>query len=317
MGRLFGGATNSTTNKNPIADQTFNMAKPVLQYALNSGLTMGQNMMANPVYTGSRVAGMSGLENRALGMGNQQATDLFNAQNTVGAQALNNLGATAGFGNAFANLNAQAQNPYAAFGMGNALANSQMADDLVAASTRDIGRELYEQAMPNANRQYAATGNMNSSRAGIQDALLQRGAQDRAADMSAQIRQNMFNQGVGQYNTGFNNQLAAAQGLQNAYASGLDALGSGAGLGTQAINTLNSLGQGERGIAQAELDAQRAQFNEARDIPMNLLGQLVNLSTGAQGFGGSTSTTQSANPSAMQTGGNILGLAGKAMSLFS
>jgi hypothetical protein len=42
----------------------------------------------------------------------------------------------------------------------------------------------------------------------------------------------------------------------------------------------------------------------------------MNLTTGAQGFSGTTHGTKTANPSAMQTGGNILGLLGSGMSLF-
>lgn len=316
MGNLFGGGSTTSTSSNPIADKTYAIAEPALKYGVDTGMKTVQNNLQNPVFTGPRVAGMSGLENRAMGMGNMQATDMFNLQQQAGAYGLGQLGQTQGYGGMFGQAGQMANNPFGAMMMGDMFAQSPYAQNMINASTRDIGRQLYEQAMPGANRQYAGSGNLNSSRAGINDALLQRGAQDRAADVSAQVRQNMFNQGMQQYGTGFDQQLAAAKGMMDAYQGSLTGMNTASNFGTQAINNLNDLGSRERAISQAGLDAQRAMFNEGRDIPLNQLGQLMNLTTGAQGFSGTTHGTETANPSALQTGGNILGLLGSGMSLF-
>ena len=85
---------------------------------------------------------------------------------------------------------------------------------------RDSTRQLTEQTLPGINRAASATGNTNSSRAGIADALATRGYQDRAADVSADITNTLMNQSLAQQQRDFANAMSANQGLANAFGTG-------------------------------------------------------------------------------------------------
>jgi len=309
MGSLFKGPKTTTTRNDPNADAAFNMAQPILDYASNMGLNFGKDAMDAGVYSGPTFAGFTDYQNAAqTGAGNYADTASSNA-NAVNAASLNNLANTGDFGQGFANMFAMTQNPFGAFDMGNQLANSDMANNMINASTRDIGRNLYENALPNANRGYAATGNMNSNRAGMQDAMLMRGAEDRAADVSADIRNSMFNQGVNQYNTNFGQGMNALGGMSNAFNNSIANLGTGMNMDSQGINMLNKFGTLGQMNDQGQMDADQKAFYDQFNVPMNQLQQLMQLASGNQGFGGSTSGTSQENPSMMQNIGNIIGIA--------
>ena len=309
MGSLFKGPKTTTTRNDPKADAAFKMAQPLLDYASNQGLNFGQNAIDAGVYSGPTFANFTDYQNAAqTGAGNYADTASSNA-NAVNAASLNNLANTGDFGKGFANMFSMTQNPFGAFNMGNQLANSDMANNMINASTRDIGRNLYENALPSANRGYAATGNMNSNRAGMQDAMLMRGAEDRAADVSADIRNSMFNQGVNQYNTNFGQGMSALGGMSNAFNNSIANLGTGMNMDSQGINMLNKFGTLGQMNNQGQMDADQKAFYDQFNVPMNQLQQMMSLASGNQGYGGSTSGTSQENPSTMQNIGNIIGIA--------
>ena len=64
----------------------------------------------------------------------------------------------------------------------NALLNSSLINSQVDAYGRDIGRVLGEQTIPGIRSADVATGNLGSSRGGVQEAIARRGAEDRIAD---------------------------------------------------------------------------------------------------------------------------------------
>ena len=90
------------------------------------------------------------------------------------------------------------------------------------AALRDSTRQLTEQTLPGINRAASATGNTNSSRAGIADALATRAYQDRAADVSADITNTLMNQSLAQQQRDFANAMSANQGLANAFGTGMN-----------------------------------------------------------------------------------------------
>lgn len=226
--------------------------------------------MNNPVYQGETYAPMNPMMMNAFtGMGNFGGTAA-----TAGA---NEFGATGGYGQGYAALNNALTNPNAAFDMGNSLANSTMADNLVNASTRDISRDLYENALPGADRRAVGSGNVNSVRAGIESGILKRGAADRAADVGAGIRNSLFNQGVGQYNTNIGQQFAGLNSLMNANNNAYNMASGGLGMMGQGGQSMWDYNQGANEDAQAQY---YARFNN----PMTLASQYKDLLTPFTGF---------------------------------
>jgi hypothetical protein len=71
-------------------------------------------------------------------------------------------------------------------------ANDPTLDAAIAANQRGIYRDLNEQALPGIDIEAAGSGNLDSSRTGIAAGIAMRGANDKAADIDAQMRnQNM------------------------------------------------------------------------------------------------------------------------------
>jgi len=112
----------------------------------------------------------------------------------------------------------------------------------IDAASRDVVRNLGENQLTGNAAMAAGTGNSGSSRRAVMDAIAQRGAADRVADIGATLRGNAYNTGLG---------IAAQQGLANQQAmvstNALNAnlMGQGAQLGY-------NLGQaGQQGMNQA------------------------------------------------------------------
>ena len=309
MGGLFKGPKTNTSTSNPNADAAFNMARPILDYASNQGLQFGQNAIDAGVYQGPTFAGFTDYQNQAQTGAGNYANNAANNASAVNQYSMQNLANTGDFGKGFTDMFKMTQNTFGAFNMGNQLANSDMANNMINASTRDIGRNLYENALPSANRGYAQTGNMNSNRAGMQDALLMRGAEDRAADVSSQIRNSLFNQGVNQYNTNFNQGMNSLGAMSNAFNNSIANLGTGMNMDSQGINMLNKFGTLGQMQNQGQMDADQKAFYDQFNVPMSQLQQMMQLASGNQGYGGSTSGTSQQNPSMMQNIGNIIGIA--------
>ena len=143
----------------------------------------------------------------------------------------------------------------------------------------------------------------------MQDAMLMRGAEDRAADVSADVRNSMFNQGVNQYNTNFGQGMSALGGMSNAFNNSIANLGTGMNMDSQGINMLNKFGTLGQMNNQGQMDADQKAFYDQFNVPMNQLQQMMQLASGNQGYGGSTSGTSQENPSTMQNIGNIIGIA--------
>jgi hypothetical protein len=94
----------------------------------------------------------------------------------------------------------------------------------IDAASRDVTRNLYENDLTGNAGLAAGTGNSGSSRRAVMDAIAMRGAGDRVADISSNLRGQAYNTGLG---------IAAQQGLANQSAQ----------LGTNTVNA-NLMGQG-------------------------------------------------------------------------
>lgn len=74
--------------------------------------------------------------------------------------------------------------------------NSDVVQGTVDNALRDVSRNLNEETLPGLNARAVSGGNLNSARAGAAEAVARRGAEDRAADVAAGIRQDAYNTGL-------------------------------------------------------------------------------------------------------------------------
>ena len=242
----------------------FNLSRPFLSYGYNQNKDAFGNAMDMGAYTGDRYAGFNPMQDAAYtgmyGFGQNQA-DM--------GQGLMNTGA--GFGQNYQDLYNQASQDM----LGNAMqyaADNQ--DPLLQAAMRDPYRNLTENTLTGINQGASATGNANSSRAGVAEAVANRGFNDRMADTATNIQQNLINQSMDAQQNQFRNMMGANQGLYNTLSAGQNMAGAGFG-------DMASAGGAFQTDSQNRLNADQAAFEDQRDFGMNAVGQYMGNLQGA------------------------------------
>lgn len=278
---------------------------------------------SNNAYTGDRVAQFTPDQlatfNRMLGYANNSTapgaatnagTALTGAGVNAATGALSQLGAFTPQGGTASNIDAA-----------NAYADAAASPAAVDAAMRDARRQVYEQALPGIDASSAATGNNMSSRSDMSKAIIERGLAEKAADVSATMRQNAFNNGLNlaQNSSQFNN-TAILDALKSAGSLGTGAVGTGVGATGAGIdqqgnlfNLANQAGAGQQAAGQASLDNSIGKSDSAWDNLMKYYGIV-----GGNNWGGTTQgygTTQS-TPSAWQVIGGLLSAGGNAAKMF-
>lgn len=296
LGGLMGSKNKTTTSTSSSAP--WEPQQQYLKYGFGEGQDAYNAAKALGTYQGDRVADMNPYQtagynlagNTGLGMG----YDFGSNQATTGN---NMLGSAANYGNNAANLFSQYQNgdPTAyALNTANQFASSPYLNGQIDAASRDVARNLNEQQLPAALRSQVAGGNINSTRAGVQDAILQRGAQDRVADISAGLRGNAFNQGLtsglNQYNTNLSNLLSTNNQLYNAGNLGSSLLNNGLSNIYTGANNATAAGAGFQNQNQNEINGQMSAFNDQRNNQLDLLKQYMGIVGG--NYGGTSTGTQ-------------------------
>ena len=176
---------------------------------------------------------------------------------------------------------------------------------LTDAALRDSTRMLTQNTLPGINRAASASGNANSSRAGVADAIAMRDYNDRAADTAAGIRSNLVNQSLAQQQRDFANAMAANQGLAGAF-------GTGVNTGNTGLSNMINAGAGFQKDAQQQLNTDRAAFEDQRDFDMNaytryMSGILGRAPMSPGGYQANTVDPTSATISGMVTGAGVGG----------
>lgn len=313
------GSSSSQSSGDPIKQQAFAIGSPLFQSTVTSGMNLLNRINANPAYTGQRVAGLNPFQVSSannLGALSQDAANVPYATLNTG---LNNLTAGGNFG-------ANAQNIFDQYNgidptqsildNANLYAANPYVDGLIDASSRDVVRNLTESTLPTLNRQFAGTGNTNSTRAGVESAIAQRGAADRLADLSSQIRSQFFGKGLdmaqNQFNQNLRNSLDANNQLFNAGSLGNNTINSGLNQGRSVFDFGQLAGNMFQTQNQNELNANKAQFDEERNNVLNALQILSGVSSAGQGWsGGPTSTSgteqKTSTPSIASIAGSIIG----------
>lgn len=187
-------------------------------------------------------------------------------------------------------------------GLANQVADNPFLQSQVDSVARDVNQNASTQIAQN-NMNAGMMGTTGSSGAAIQNALVQRGANDTISDASTALRSNAYNQGV---NAGF-------QGAGNRMTSlGLQSQNNLAGLQTmynqanqQFANVMNA-GKAEYGIGQDSIAAELDKWRYNTEAPWDNLNRYRGM---VQGNYGRSSTARTPNPSVAQgaLGGALAG----------
>lgn len=263
----------------PFLTDSFGRAKDAVTTALGQG-----------TYEGPRVAGLNPYQTGAADwVANFAAT-----RGAPGATALADTGmGFLGYGSEFgrnatdilgrASVDPQQQILSAA----GAYAANPYVDGVIDAANRDTVRGLTEGTLPALARAASGSGNTNSTRAGVESAILQRGAADRMADTAAGIRSQFFGKGLdmaqGQFNQNLDNQLRSNAQLLQAFQQGGNSIIQGQQVGGNAFDQSMAAGGLYSGFDQANINANQQSFAERRDIPLDLIGRYQSIIGGNYG----------------------------------
>ena len=260
-GAVIGGLASRSAAKKSAAAQdrateasleSFRFSKPYIQDSYNIGKRARNDMLSAGAYGGPTLAGPNVYENVGNRMvaryGMSMMPRNFGMANT-GAQFANNYDALMG----------QTQQDRMGAAQQYAMDNSA---PLVNAALRDDFRNLNENTLTGINMGASASGNMNSSRAGIADAIANRDYLDRRADVTANIQDQLMQRNLDQQNAQFAQSMDVNQGLASAYEAGMKGIGASA-------DYMTGAGANLRGFQQAAMDDRRRRFEDQRDFGLN------------------------------------------------
>lgn len=232
----------------------FNLAKPYISDMYKGG-TQGLNYALDQgYYTGPTYAGLNQTQQDGIqGMVN---TGQMGADDAAGFM---NIGR--GFAQNYGDLYNQASQ--------NMLTNAQQyaannAEPLIAQAMRDDYRNLMERTLPQTGMSASQTGNTNSSRRGVAEAIAERGFQDRMADTTANIQDRLMNRSLTEQQNRLSNMTTANQNLGALYAQGMQNAGA---------NQMVKAGEMLRADEQGRMNDDRARFEGDRDFQMDLYRQ--------------------------------------------
>jgi hypothetical protein len=274
-GAIIGGSASRSAAKTGAAAQdrateasleAFNFSKPYIKKSYDASQGFNQDVLNTGAYTGQTLANTPW----QLVQGNQKMAGMGKKLMPMGFGMANTGSA---FANNYGDLFAQSQADRMGTAQQYALDNSQ---PLINAAMRDDYRNLTEQTLPGINMGASGSGNMNSSRAGIADAVANRAFDDRKADVSANIQNQLMNQSLGQQNAQFNQAMAANDGLSDAFKQGINAAGTGGDWMTGAGANLMSLDQQQLNDLKARFEAERDfNFNQQQKFQQGTLNNAV------------------------------------------
>jgi len=245
---------------------SFNQYKPYVDANLEGSQSALDGVLRTGVYQGQTLAAPNQFQTGTANTMGGYGTNMMNSGNAM-------MGNTAGFGN----------NANALYGQYQGMANAAQQQDrlgnainyanantgsLLDTAMRDDRRNLQENTLTGIDMAASGSGNMNSSRAGIAEAVANRGYDDRRADMASTIQNNLIDRSLDTQNQAFADQqnalsgaMNANTGISNAYTMGMNTMGEGANFGMNAGNAL-------QGYNQAQLDDMRQQFEAQRDFSL-------------------------------------------------
>ena len=256
----------------------FNQYKPYVDANLSGASGALDGVLATGAYTGPTYAGPNQFQTGT-------ATNMGNIGGNLQNSGYGMMGNTSGFGsnanslfNQYQGMANSAQGDRLATAMDYASAN---ANPLVDAAMRDDRRNLQENTLTGIDLAASGSGNMNSSRAGVAEAVANRAFDDRRADVALDVQDRLIDRSLNQQARQFDDQGNALQGagmanegIQNAYTQGLNTLGQGANFGMNAGNSLQGYDQASLMDAQAAFERQRDfEMQQRQGYQSGILGQ--------------------------------------------
>ena len=229
-------------------------AKPYTTDLYRRGQEALDAQLGTGYYQGQTLADFNPMQEEAIRM-------MRGAGTVAGTDAREFMDAGRGFAANYGDIYNRASQDMLGNALNYASANTQ---PLLASAMRDPYRQLTEQALPGIGRSAMATGNTNSSRAGVAEAIAQRAFDDRSADTATNIQNSLIDRAMKAQQAQLSNMTAANKNLGGLYNMGFSQAGD-------AANMLGRAGGMLQGREQALLDDERARFEGNRDFDMNTL----------------------------------------------
>lgn len=263
IGGILGGIGGKQDRANMnYANEQSNMgyldARPYLKKMYERGQNALDNAINTGYYQGDTYANMNPLTGQGY-------TNMGNLGQMGYNNAVDFMNTGKGFGQNYADLYNQASQ--------NTLANAQAyATDpanyqgLVDSALRDSRRNLEENTLRGIDIAASGSGNANSSRAGVADAIAARGFADREADTRAAIQNRLQNDYMRAENDRFANMTTANNNLGTLYNTGFNQGNLG---NTMMVNA----GKGFQQDEQNRMNDDRARFEGNRDFELDMLSR--------------------------------------------
>lgn len=191
------------------------------------------------------------------------------------------------------------------------LINNELLQGQIDAAVRGDVRNFNENIMPGIASQANQSGNLNSSRTAIKEAIAQRSLDDRKADVAANMRGQAYNNALGMSQSTLNNNTTN-------FMNGLNGVNGQAG---NLLNFSNNLLQSQQNALNPTMELakiqellqgnKQADLIGNRDFGMQQIQQYLNGLLPIAGLGGTTTGTQKTPGSSMfdkvVSGGSMVG----------
>jgi hypothetical protein len=194
-------------------------------------------------------------------------------------------------------------------------ANNPFMQSMIDAASSDAKRTFSEQTMRGIDQNAAATGNMNSTRAGVSAGIAQRGLADEVGNLSANMRGNAWNTGLqmSQADQGslLQGLLGKANVSQGQVSTGLGALSQGTDMQKGLLDQDTLATSMLQGFDQSKIDNNMEKYDYANNKAWNNLGNYWSI-VGDKSWGGTTSGVSKTkdDPSTMSTIGSGMAILG-------
>lgn len=266
-------------------------ARPYITDAYKRGQDALNDRLNTGFYGGDLYAGMNPMTRTA-------ANNLYNFGTSAFGRGTDFMNVAANFGNNYADLyNAADGNTVnAAYDFA---ANN--ANPLVDRAMRDAGRTLSEDTLTKIGMGASRTGNTNSSRTGVANAIAGRGYLDREADVRANIENTLANQYMTNQNNRFANMMSANNALANTFQTGFNT-------GKGGIGAMSGAGEAFQTDEQNRINADRERFEGNRDFASGAIGDFMSGILGRAPMSPPGQTPNYFNPTAGALSGAYAGM---------
>lgn len=296
---LFGGSTTTTTNERFDTGPS-SFQRPHLDRAFGAAGDIYNNRGQTPFYQGELYAGMSPEARAALdsmrGFASGTGLGAANTLSNIGSNLAGHSARAGGMIDDYVSMS----NPEALTATAERFANDPRLQARIDSAMGDVRRNLSENLLPSIDRAASASGNINSSRAGIASGIAQRGAISTAGRIATEMRSEAFNRGLGLAQGAADSRLQASRAFSDLGAQGMSALGRGAELGYGAFDRINQAGAIEQADRQGRLDADFRRWEGNDNREWDMLGRYMDI-VGRNQWG--QSGTSSSRSRTRQSGG--------------